>query len=272
MAGYTPLPPTILHSTNPITHAEAHSLLSAFLERAYNDAAYRPDSTLTEHGPQSTSTATKSDLTLHHLNRIKLGLEGKALGVEDLENGFLDSLGGTARKRKRDVDADGSGTPLSGLPATPASNRQLKPLSKYSREVFANADEKSISSGPGVAAQLSDNDWQDKEDYELAQGNEEEVDMHNAQQDPGAGLQQPADAEEEQEPVDMEVEGTGERVDPRVDTGSYGSEGNVQTLTKARLIEEARPESISKEERKRRKRERKQDEKRTREAEKIKKG
>src|SRR5271154_430544 len=94
MAGYTPLPPTILHSTNPITHAEAHSLLSAFLERANNDAAYRPDSTLTEHGPQSTSTATKSDLTLHHLNRIKLGLEGKALGVEDLENGFLDSLGG----------------------------------------------------------------------------------------------------------------------------------------------------------------------------------
>ncbi len=80
MAGLVPLPTHRVHSTSRLTHREAHTLLSDFLERADVDAAYRPDSTVTERGPQAVSTGANPNLTLHHLKRILTGIEGKRVG------------------------------------------------------------------------------------------------------------------------------------------------------------------------------------------------
>ena len=79
-AGLTPLPTSVHHSTTRLTHKEAHTFLSDFLERAENDAAYRPDSTLTERGPQALSSGSTASLTLSHLKRILQGMEGKKVG------------------------------------------------------------------------------------------------------------------------------------------------------------------------------------------------
>ena len=79
-AGMTPLPPSVIHTTTRLTHSQAHTHLSTFLELAENDAAYRPDSTLTDRGPQALSSGSTPNLTLAHLRRIRLGMEGKRVG------------------------------------------------------------------------------------------------------------------------------------------------------------------------------------------------
>ena len=89
----------------------------------------------------------------------------------------------------------------------------------------------------------NEGDWQDKEDFELEQG-EDEVDVHTVDRDVGAGLRQPANAEEAREEMEIEVQATGEKVQPE-DVAGQG-------------------EILNKEERKRRKKERAQQEKRER--------
>ena len=89
MANYQPLPPHIHHHTTRLTHQTAHTHLSTFLSLAENNAAYRPDSTLSERGPISSSSGSSTNLTLHHLSRIQQGLTGQRVGgADDLEKYF----------------------------------------------------------------------------------------------------------------------------------------------------------------------------------------
>ncbi|EXJ65455.1 hypothetical protein A1O7_01796 [Cladophialophora yegresii CBS 114405] len=120
--GLNPLPPHLHHSTTRLTHRQAHTMLASFLDRAENDAAYRPDSTLTERGPQALSSSSTPNLTLTHLKRILKGIEGERVGGglkvldEDADadadaNGTANEVGGSDGTVDVDVgDTEGEGT------------------------------------------------------------------------------------------------------------------------------------------------------------------
>src|SRR5690606_4433904 len=78
--GPNPLPPTIIHSTTPISASSAHDFLFAYLDRAATDPALQPDANITEHGPTSRATASAPNLALHNLKRVLAGLGGEVLG------------------------------------------------------------------------------------------------------------------------------------------------------------------------------------------------
>lgn len=204
MAGLTPLPPTVTHSSTRLTHAQAHAKLSQFLQRAENDAAYRPDSTLTERGPQSASSGSNPNLTLHHLKRILQGIEGKKIGGEDVGRFFGDGAraaglnSGLPFKRKADENGEGE----AGI------------QSSTKRKMVGDAHPEHGDDGMGVAVEGEADGWQSKDDYDLAQreGNE---DLLNDDKQPGMNLDQPANEEEAIDRVNVGIEGTGEKVDPR---------------------------------------------------------
>jgi hypothetical protein len=111
MAGLVPLPTHRLHSATRLTHREAHGLLSDFLARADVDAAYRPDSTLTERGPQAVSTGGNPNLTLHHLRRVLVGIEGKRVGGLPAADDVDEVDGQKARAKQaqnNDLNLDGT--------------------------------------------------------------------------------------------------------------------------------------------------------------------
>lgn len=78
--GPSALPPTIVHSTKPITQTAAHDFLAAYLDRAANDPALQPNASISEHGPVSRTTAAAPNLILHNLKRVQAGLAGEILG------------------------------------------------------------------------------------------------------------------------------------------------------------------------------------------------
>jgi hypothetical protein len=169
----TALPPSHLHSTIPISPAHALSNLTTFLTLAHNTAAYRPDSTLSTRGPVSSSDSGQANLTLHHLNRIKLGLEGHRIGAAEIEAEDKDAEAHKEveraernLKRKRE---EGQGK---------AEQREVR--SQEVPVVLATQEEEPMVGDDG-------GEWEAKDDYELAQG-EDSVDM-NAQRDPAAGLE-----------------------------------------------------------------------------------
>ncbi|KIW94487.1 uncharacterized protein Z519_04463 [Cladophialophora bantiana CBS 173.52] len=186
-AGLTPLPTSVHHSTTRLTHSEAHSFLSAFLDRAENDAAYRPDSTLTERGPQALSSGSTPNLTLSHLKRILSGMEGKRIGGsleleketegkgdntadEDFEGSGESDQNQTPRKRgsqKRPLDEDDAGD----------ADQQAPKSKKQKRKIVYSLDAEPIddpTDGAVLGAETPDQDqaedgWQDAETYALAQ-------------------------------------------------------------------------------------------------------
>lgn len=204
MAGLTPLPPTVTHSSSRLTHAQAHAMLSSFLERAENDAAYRPDSTLTERGPQSASSGSNPNLTLHHLKRILSGIEGKKIGGEDVGRFFGDGARAAGLNSglpfKRKADENGNGEVGVDSPAK--------------RRMVGDAHPEHGDDGTGIAVVGEANGWQSKDDYDLAQreGNE---DLLNEDKQPGMNLEQPTNEKEAVDKVNVAIEGTGEKVDPR---------------------------------------------------------
>ena len=218
-----PLPPSKVHTRTRLTHAQAHDQLSHFLQRAEIDPAYRPDSILTDQGPVSGSAGGTPNLTLHHLQRILLGMEGKKVG------GSEEFLGGETRGV--------------GKRSYREENGEQRPGKR--QRVREKMVEQVDGTGEIVVETTGENegDWQDKEDFELEQG-EDEVDVHTVDRDVGAGLRQPANAEEAREEMEVEIEGTGEKVQPE-DVAGQG-------------------EVLNKEERKRRKKERAQQEKKER--------
>ena len=76
----TPLPPTTLHTTTPISQSAAHDFLAAYLDRANTDPALQPNAAVSEHGPVSRTTASAPNLILHNLKRVQAGLAGETLG------------------------------------------------------------------------------------------------------------------------------------------------------------------------------------------------
>lgn len=96
----------------------------------------------------------------------------------------------------------------------------------------------------GVTAEEED-DWQDKDEYALAQ-TEGTLDMLEEDRHPGAHLEQPTNPEEEEELVNIEIEETGEKVDPRKQRGRDGDGGTARRKSQAES-------AMSKEERKRQK-------------------
>jgi hypothetical protein len=169
MAFTNPLPPFVLHpsSTRPVHINSAHSVLRTFLHLASIDPAYCPDSTLTSRGLASNSSSTNPNLTLHHLQRIKLGLEGTHLGVEDLDATFLtdepeDAAGHDSRgKKRRRQEGDGEGQ-------TDISNTVSSP------EGDVDVDETVRGDSVGPAANVeADSGWQDRGDFERDQDDEE---------------------------------------------------------------------------------------------------
>lgn len=76
----TPLPPTTLHSTKPLSQAAAHDFIAAYIDRANTDPALQPNASISEHGPVSRTTASAPNLILHNLKRVQAGLAGETLG------------------------------------------------------------------------------------------------------------------------------------------------------------------------------------------------
>ncbi|KAL2427151.1 hypothetical protein ABEF95_009353 [Exophiala dermatitidis] len=198
MAGLTPLPTHRIHSTTRLTHQEAHTFLSSFLERADIDAAYRPDSTLTERGPQAVSTGSSPNLTLHHLKRILVGIEGKRIGGAILTEGEEDN------NNNNETAASSKGTKREHQEES-ADKKQSK------RKIYNAADDDATnaiadnSDGPAIAVQPDDGEagWQDKDTFALAQ-TEENLEATADDRHPGADLEQPANEAEEEELTHVE--------------------------------------------------------------------
>lgn len=172
----TALSPSILHTLTPISPATALTNLSTFLTLANNTAAYRPDSTLSTQGPISSSSNGQANLTLHHLNRIKLGLEGHRIGAAEIEAEDKEAEAHREEerverslKRKREEGRRGE-----------EEEREVR-----SQEVPVVVETQEEEGEPAVVE--DGGEWEEKDDYELAQ-DDEEVDM-NAERDPAAGLE-----------------------------------------------------------------------------------
>lgn len=76
----TPLPPTTILSSKPISQSVAHDFLAAYLDRATTDPALQPNAGISEHGPVSRTTAAAPNIILHNLKRVQAGLAGEVLG------------------------------------------------------------------------------------------------------------------------------------------------------------------------------------------------
>ena len=199
MAGFTPLPPSLTHTTTRLTHLQTHTFLSSFLATAENEAAYRPDSTLSERGPVATSTGGSAALTLGNLKRILKGLEGKRVGGAHLKVDLDEGAGGKGKKRRRDDMNDGE-----GVEKRRRQEERGFEVEVEDGEAVIRAEE-NASEGSG---------WQDQAAFELEQ-DDENVDALNEERDTGANLEQPGNEQEEQEMMEVGVEGTGKKVDAR---------------------------------------------------------
>ncbi|OAG39105.1 hypothetical protein AYO21_06656 [Fonsecaea monophora] len=222
-AGLTPLPTSVHHSTTRLTHSQAHSFLSEFLDRAENDAAYRPDSTLTERGPQALSSGSTPNLTLSHLKRILSGMEGKriggSLGLEEEAKGKSENtgddeeLGGlgeaeegqTPRKRgsqKRALDEDDENED----PQAPGSKKQK-------RKIIYSINQEGVED-PQVGAEVEaeaaldqdqgEDDWQDAETYALAQTELREYDTAKDEPQPELEVENIDNERDSEEPEAVE--------------------------------------------------------------------
>ncbi|KEF63155.1 uncharacterized protein A1O9_01131 [Exophiala aquamarina CBS 119918] len=243
MAGLTPLPPTVTHSTTRLTHREAHTFLSSFLSRAEIDAAYRPDSTLTGRGPQALSAGSSPNLTLHHLKRILLGIEGKRVGKQVLEQeqegegtfeeGDFGPRRGTKRARGYAGDDGEGGHSRRSQPYTNGEGGfDIEVDTRYEDGPAMVAHQHLNSSSPQLqrADDGDQDDWQEKETYDLAQSSEG-LELTYQDRHPGADLEQPGDSAEEEDLVAVEDERTRDRVDPR----SSGQQPAVNKEERKRL-------------------------------------
>lgn len=202
-------------------------MLSQFLQKAEHDPAYRPDSTLSERGPQSSSAGSTPNLTLHNLNKILQGIEGKRVGGVESTNTLFGDLAGANTKNKRQK--------LNESPAT--KQRQDKSFGQDFTETETEVEPQNFPSSPplptsaskaknkkrktesttqlevetdgsvGEIAQEQDR-WQDKDNYDMAQVVETEGDLDVTMQDdahPG-GVEQPTTKAEAREEMAVHVE------------------------------------------------------------------
>jgi hypothetical protein len=183
MSSISAYPPSVHHpsSSKPVSTHRAHTILTTFLHLANLDPAYRPDSTLSERGPESNSSAGNPNLTLHHLNRIKLGLGGTNLGADDLDAGFF------GREKKPTDNKDGAGGKKRKWSDRDVVTPFVKPgIPKVISTAEGDVDAIMTTQGDDGPAHAVDREgWQDREDFEQAQ-DDGDVDVNNAQRDPAA--------------------------------------------------------------------------------------
>jgi len=163
MAGLTPLPPTVLHTSTRLTHGEAHNLLSTFLEESQTNPAYRPDAILTQHGVQASSVGEGSNLTLNHLSRILKGIAGQRVGGVEFNYGD-----GRGKRRKLEARGQGAGMGVGEFTSSPPVVKDRSTRNGYGQEEVVGVEG---VDGEGQSALVGQEigDWQDKEDYEHAQ-------------------------------------------------------------------------------------------------------
>ena len=154
MAGLIPLPQTVIHNSSRLTHREAHTLLSSFLTEADTNPAYRPDAVLTPHGAQATGIGSGSNLTLVHLDRILKGIAGTRVGGIEFNYGT-----GPPRKKRKIEDNQ----TVNGGAVKNGGNETQEDVVE-----MVDGDEE----GQVALVGRETGDWQDKEDYELAQVDE----------------------------------------------------------------------------------------------------
>ncbi|KAL4890914.1 hypothetical protein BDV59DRAFT_75336 [Aspergillus ambiguus] len=106
--GPSPLPPTEILSSKPISQSAAHEFLHAYLDRANTDPALQPSAGISEHGPVSRTTAAAPNLILHNLKRVQAGLAGEVLG-RDLSLANLTGEGAEATLQAKDAAPTGEG-------------------------------------------------------------------------------------------------------------------------------------------------------------------
>jgi hypothetical protein len=240
-SGLTPLPPTIHHSSKPVTHSSAYAILSSFLSVAELDPSLRPDSVLSERGPTSSSSAANPNLTLAHLGRIAKGMRGERVGGgadDDFDDvGFGGNLWG-ARKRKRTEQQ----------PETPRKGKKGPVAAMQDVEIVEDGPDAGEFALVATSPAQGEDEWQDRENYDLAQ-DDDEVDVGNAQRNPsiGTGVEEATEMEElDEEAVDARV------VDLRTTRGEAERDQKV-----------AHENKLDKAERKRLKKERSKKEKKT---------
>lgn len=110
----TPLPPTTLHTTTPISQSAAHDFLAAYLDRANTDPALQPNAAISEHGPVSRTTASAPNLILHNLKRVQAGLAGETLG-RDLTIVKMDMEGDAGAADAADAEGQAQGQDTQAL-------------------------------------------------------------------------------------------------------------------------------------------------------------
>jgi|ERR1700722_2183224 hypothetical protein len=180
-SGLTPIPPTIHHSSEPVTHSSAYAILSSFLSVAELDPSLRPDSVLSERGPTSSSSAANPNLTLAHLGRIAKGMRGERVGG-GADDGDLNDVGlegnlWGARKRRRTEQQ----------PETPREGKKGLEAATQNVEIVEDGPDAGEPALVSTSLAQDEDGWQDRENYDLAQ-DDDEVDVGNAQRNPGVGI------------------------------------------------------------------------------------
>jgi hypothetical protein len=243
-SGLHPLPPTIHHSSEPVTHLSAYAILSSFLSVAELDPSLRPDSVLSERGPTSSSSAANPNLTLAHLGRIAKGMRGERVGGgadDDLNDVGLEGNLWGARKRKRTEQQ----------PETPREGKGGLGAATQDVEIVEDGPDAGEPALVSTSLAQDEDGWQDRENYDLAQ-DDDEVDVGNAQRNLGVGTGV-------EEPIGIE-EPKGEVVDTRVaDPRTTGEEREEEE--RGRIV--VHENKVDKAERKRLKKERSKKEKKT---------
>lgn len=106
-ANPTPIPPTTILTSRPISQSAALDFLKAYLDRAANDPSLQPSAMITEHGPASRTTAAAPNLTLHNLKRIQAGLAGEILGRDLSLTTATEAAARTPKKNKGSEKQEG---------------------------------------------------------------------------------------------------------------------------------------------------------------------
>lgn len=105
-------PPHRTHGVQPVSPAQALTLLSRFLSAAETQPWLHPDALLSERGPQF-SGAASGGLIMHNLRRVEAGLRGERMGA-DISFEEEDGLNGEEETRAGDAGQVMEGVVLGG--------------------------------------------------------------------------------------------------------------------------------------------------------------
>lgn len=200
------------------------------------DPSLRPDSVLSERGPTSSSSAANPNLTLAHLGRIAKGMRGERVGGgadDDLNDvGLGGNLWG-ARKRKRTEQQ----------PETPREGKKGLEAATQDVEIVEDGPDGGEPALVSTSPARDEDGWQDRENYDLAQ-DDDEVDVGNAQRNPGVGtgVEEAIGTEEpEGEVVDVRV------ADPRTAGEEREEEERGQKVVYENKVDKAERKRLKKE-------------------------